>query len=339
MNRPCGSVTKSHDSIATTMYDICTYFDKNYFHKGLALYRSLQQNTPGRVRLWVLCLDDLTFETLGKLKLEDLRPIHLKEIEAGDEPLAVAKRNRSKIEYYWTLTPILPLYLFKKKSDIEKLLYIDADMYFFYSPIVLFEELGDKSILIVPHDYSDEYKSREHSGKYNVGTLIFRSDERGLACLQWWRDRCIEWCYARHEDGKFGDQGYLNDWPGRFLGVVVSQNIGLRPAPWNVSKYVVSQAPDSVLYVERMPLVCYHFHALRFCTSWLVFIAGWNINMNRTVKDLIYKPYVRELLNIDRELRENGIGVPMPRKGFPWRYIGGRILKRQPIRHFVFSVK
>ncbi len=72
-------------------------------------------------------------------------------------------------------------------------------------------------MLITPHRYAARWKRYEAlSGIYNVQFVTFRDDAQGSETLRWWRDRCLEWCYFRAEDGKLGDQKYLDDWPERF---------------------------------------------------------------------------------------------------------------------------
>ena len=67
--------------------------------------------------------------------------------------------------------------------------------------------------------------------------MLFKNTEGGLKVLNWWRDCCLEWCYNRHEDGKFGDQKYLDDWTTRFKNIHVLRNLGGGLAPWNVQQY------------------------------------------------------------------------------------------------------
>ncbi len=45
--------------------------------------------------------------------------------------------------------------------------------------------------------------------------MTFKRND-GELVRSWWEERCLEWCYARFEDGKFGDQKYLDDWTSRF---------------------------------------------------------------------------------------------------------------------------
>ena len=49
-------------------YQLCTYFDAQYFLKGRSLLRSLEQHVEHFV-LWVLCLDDQTYELLTAMNI------------------------------------------------------------------------------------------------------------------------------------------------------------------------------------------------------------------------------------------------------------------------------
>jgi hypothetical protein len=96
--------------------------------------------------------------------------------------------------------------------------------------------------------------------------VTFKRDPRGLEALDWWRERCLEWCYYREEDGKLGDQKYLDDWPERFAGVSVLGHVGGGLAPWNVSAYSLSEHDERV-WVDDVPLVFYHYHSLKLFHS------------------------------------------------------------------------
>jgi hypothetical protein len=120
--------------------------------------------------------------------------------------------------------------------------------------------------------------------------MTFRADAHGREALEWWKARCLEWCYARHEDGKFGDQKYLDDWTIRFKGVHVLRHLGGGLAPWNISRFQVGEGPA----VNGIPVVFYHFHALKWFTSGYFELAlGYKLPKNAV--QCIYRPYLDEL--------------------------------------------
>lgn len=287
------------------MYNFCTYFDSNYLIKGLALYRSLTRHAAP-FRLWVLCFDDLTYETLQQLAFPEVVPISLGDFEEADEDLLQVKRDRSRIEYYFTCTPSLPLYVLINHPDVDLVTYLDADLFFFSDPTPIYEELGDGSILIIGHRFPETLKHLERYGIHNVGFLSFRNDSNGLRCLTWWRERCIDWCYDRVEDGRFADQKYLDDWPSRLPGVVVLEHKGAGLAPWNVGGYTVREGRDSVL-VDSDPLIFYHFHQLETITPFLFNpnLDSYGTQLDTTLRRRIYGPYLRELQSL---MRQEGLG-------------------------------
>jgi len=292
----------------------CTYFDSNFLVKGLTLYRSLVQHVAEPFTLWVLCLDDSTYRTLSELALPNLRPLSLDEFEAGDTDLIAAKQNRSRVEYFFTCTPSLPLYIFRRNPDAGMVTYLDADLFFFSSPAPVFEELGSRSTLIIGHRYAPRDRHLEIYGIYNVGLLSFRNDEAARECLEWWRARCLEWCYDRVEDNRFADQKYLDDWPERFRNVVVLQHKGTNVAPWNVFQYDITRQNGRV-HIDSDELICYHFHRLKLLTGWLCDPGLTHFRSGAVTPELrnwIYKPYLRALSETSQWLN---LQTPGPVKG------------------------
>ena len=273
--------------------EFCTLFDSNYLFRALAMYRSLERHAPS-FQLTAFCFDDEAERLLRGLALPRLSTVSLSELETYDAELRATKAARTALEYCCTSTPALPLYLFGTRPEVHEVTYLDADLFFYADPEPLFEELGDASILIIPHRFPPHLRHQEINGIYNVQFMTFRRSEDGLRCLRWWHDRCIEWCHFRLEDGKFADQKYLDDWPERFRGVHVLRHKGGGLAPWNVSGHDVRAVGDTVV-VDGDPLIFFHFHKVRLRADggydWRA--AGYTVPA--AARRLVYEPYLAAL--------------------------------------------
>ncbi|MCS6956010.1 MAG: glycosyl transferase [Candidatus Calescibacterium sp.] len=272
------------------MYNYCTYFDSNYFTRGIAMYESLKKYTKN-FKLFIFAFDNRAYNLLKILNLENVEVIPLEEFE--NEDLKRVKPNRSKVEYMWTCTPWVIKYVLEN-YNVESCTYLDADIYFFGNPEVLIKEMEDKSILLTPHRYTPEYDQTMTSGIFCVQFMTFRNDEYGRTALNWWAKACIDWCYARYEDGKFGDQKYLDDWPDRFKGVHILQNLGGGVAPWNIQQYKLEEKPFELIF--------YHFHGLRFYSNGLVDLCGSYRIRKEDIRN-IYVPYIYHLEEIKQRLK------------------------------------
>lgn len=243
------------------MYHFCTYFDSNYLLRGLTLYRSLQA-TGCIFELHVLTLDERAQSILTSLALPNVHLVPLTTLENWEPKLLHAKADRGRIEYYFTLSPVLPLYLMEEYPEIGLITYLDADLYFYRSPEAIFSELGGQSILITEHRFPAHLWEKEKFGRYNVQYQSFRRDEQGLACLERWKEQCLEWCFDRLEDGKYADQKYLEEWPSRYNRLVVLKHKGAGVAPWNWATHRM-QLEGGEVSVGGEALIFYHFHGVK----------------------------------------------------------------------------
>lgn len=283
----------------------CSYFDRNYLIKGIALISSLNRVSRTPFTLYAVCLDELTRVILERMALPNVVAVPLHKVEENDEDLLAAKKNRNTVEYYWTLTPSVLLWLFERRPEVRLITYLDADLYFFSDPEPIFGELGDDSLLIHEHRFPESARELEKYGKYNVGLLCFRRDEVGLEVLKWWRERCNEWCYCIVQDGKFGDQLYLDDWTERFRRMHVLEHPGAGVAPWNHIQYRFHSLPGGAVAVDDSELIFYHFHSLEFVRPGLVLPTKFTTYpLREDVIACCFVPYLEELLRGMREVRE-----------------------------------
>lgn len=271
--------------------NFCTLFDKGFLIKGLALHDSLVRH-GGSFTLWVLCMDDETKNVLSKLNLSGMRLLSLSDIE--DNELARARQNRSLRKYYFTLSPALPLYILEH-NDIPSITYLDADLYFFSSPEVIYEEMGDKSIMIIPHRLGPSRKEKEKEvGKYNVGMLIFKKDESGLACLKWWREQCITYCTDNQSSEFYDDQKFLDHFEEKFKGVHIMKNLGANLAPWNIVLDKIRRH-NGTIYVDRDKLVFFHFSGFALYPKSIILPYGpytfHEYTRSSLLKTSVYRPY------------------------------------------------
>jgi hypothetical protein len=227
-------------------------------------------------------MDERAYEVLVKLDLPHVRPITLADAETPE--LQRVKRTRTRGEYCWTITPLTPKMVFDRDGSARRVTYLDADMWFRGTPERIFSQLdrSAKAVLITEHAYPTEFNQSKASGRFCVQFVTFVRD-LSEPVRSWWEDRCIEWCFSRTENGKFGDQMYLDDWPIRFADLVHV----LAPPEW-------VQGPWNTTQFDPSAAICFHFHGLRIMRSASVLLTE-TYPIYRHTSEVLYQPYVRDL--------------------------------------------
>jgi hypothetical protein len=284
-----------------------TLFDSNFLPQGMALHSSLERYLQGFYKLWILCLDDQVFNHLQCLGLKNIALLKLSQLETSE--LLLAKSTRSPREYCWTLTPFTASFVFDAAKDVDRVTYLDADTWFLRSPNKIFSELdvSGKSVLITEHAYASEHDQSETSGKYCVQFMTFLR-VGGEEVRAWWQERCLEWCYARFEDGKFGDQKYLEKFPELFSSKVhAAQDLADFMAPWNAVRFSPKNA------------ILWHFHGLRIVKLFgkMKVYYGDYFLPAEVLRD-VYALYIQDIALAIEKLKIHDIKIPI-QASFSWK--------------------
>jgi hypothetical protein len=288
------------------MEHFVTLFDRAFIPQALALYASMEKYIP-KYKLWMICVDIEAYSAMQKLGLANTHPLLLSSLET-DELLHV-KAERTPREYCWTLTPFAPRFVFETDRSINRVTYVDADLSFLANPQCIFQEFArsGKSVLITDHAYASENDATASSGKYCVQFMTFVRDA-GEVVRKDWESKCIEWCFARYENGRFGDQKYLEDWLINFPDQVhVLEKVDAALAPWNATRFPYSSG------------IFWHFQGLRLSR-----LGNNSVRVNLgpyplppVVQECVYVPYINALVTAVELMKSHGLDVQSQESAVP----------------------
>ncbi|MDO8954794.1 MAG: glycosyl transferase [Gammaproteobacteria bacterium] len=284
------------------MIYFCTLFDSAYLSRGLAMYESLLACEP-EAFLSIFTFDQTCYEVLTRMNLKQVKVFALADFE--NERLLAIKPSRTRAEYCWTCKATAILHVLDTFSA-DSCTYLDADLYLFHSPKILLDEMKGRSVLLTPHRFTKQYDSSITNGEFCAQYISFKNTVAGREVLNWWNDACIEWCFARHEENKYGDQKYLEQMIEKFPSVLESKNLGA-VGPWNMQQYTFYNKENKLFGREiesgrEFEVIFFHFHAFRFLPGSKKANLG-SYAISQSAFQYIYRPFSMRLLQINKILQ------------------------------------
>ncbi|MDI9218450.1 hypothetical protein [Clostridium tertium] len=249
----------------------CMVVSRTRLIQAIACFLSLYK-TMDNFKVYILCVDEKCYEFFKEINLDEIELVIIDELNRED--LLEIKASRKLNQYCWTLKPGFIKHIFTLDDSINRVTYIDSDLFFYQNPNIIFENQPDASVLLSSGEiflpmYSKEFNQtmQNLTGNFNSGFISFKRDINGLECVNWWDKMCVDSCTSNPEDNKFGDQKYLDDMPFLFNNVYEITTQGINIGHWNYLKYKFTVSNDNVL-VNNNKLIFYHFSGFRIISKY-----------------------------------------------------------------------
>lgn len=251
-------------------------------------------------KFYFICLDDDVYSIINKLQLKNLIAIPVQEIESFYKELTHVKKKRKVHEYAWTLKPSALLFIFEHFHDVDNIIWIDGDMEFLSDTIPVYDKWGAQSVLLVDQLYTGPYEYLVNTyGKYQGGFVGFKKNKTGIACLKWWQQKCIDWCFEKPDSGRWTDQKYIDEFEERFKDVVILEGKAINLTPFAIYRFNSElnkkiEKQDGCIYLDDKKIILYHYYGFKYynstfsdlCCYWMMFDEA-------TIKN-IYIPYINK---------------------------------------------
>lgn len=249
------------------------------------MHESLLRHFTQPWTLHLLAADLKTLGLLDDMRLQNVDVMPLAGFEHAMN-LKEIKESRTWKEYMWGMASNL-IDFWLPWMDEDGITYLDSDLRFLSDPSVMFEEIQNRSIAIIPHRFIPSKQYLVRNGIYNVAWVSIRNTETGRRCSARWRQQVMQWCFDRVEgQNACGDQKFLDEWPALYgRECCIIQNIGANLAPWNLANWHLSERNGEV-YADDTKAVFFHAHEFQDAAHLTNYV------LRDEDRQHIYSPYV-----------------------------------------------
>ena len=240
------------------MQQFATIISPEYFPFASTLYGSIRKYHPA-ASIHILVTGDVKPH-----QLEDGMHIYL--TSELSSPIVEDIQNKYKgfnDHLRWSLKPVFLLHLLNK---IDKLIYLDADVFFFGNAGFLFDELDLHSILLTPHFAQPDPFVNEEKFMMNFGAGLFNAgfigvNRKAVKTLEWWTRACLYHISDDPNNGYYVDQRYLDMIPVIDAGASIVRHQGCNLGSWNMDTYKREKQVDGTVLINgKFPVIFIHFN-------------------------------------------------------------------------------
>lgn len=311
----------------------CTIVTASYLAHARVLAHGLRRHLP-EAKFYVLIAD--SEENLPDLSEEPFVPIRLSDL-GEHEVVREMTFIYTPFELCCALRGLLHRYLLEK-TDLDRWLFLDGDVYVCGALGDLFERLGEAAVTLTPHARTPAYPKFRPTpetnflamGIYNGGVLGLRRSKTAETFADWFHS-----CLRRHaltEPSMYADQLWLNLVPLFFSDVQILDHPGVNVGHWNYHESRLEQVNDERFLASGEPLLLIHFSGCDPESANSVSRAApWFDGRVAPAWQTLFKRYLLELETERLTEREEEHG-PAP-YGFS-HYLDGRPIRAADRRHY-----
>jgi hypothetical protein len=234
---------------------IFTIVSRNYAAQAATLMEGLAAAEPD-VRRVVVATDGPIPALAGRAEV-----IAAEDLGA---PLKAMSVYYSALELNTAVKP----FVFKTlltQPGVTGAVYLDPDIQVFRPLDAVRTGLAEAQLVLTPHVtrplLGEAMPNDQHllqTGIYNLGFAAMRREDRPLALLDWWAERCRFDCRVDLEKGLFTDQKWMDLSPGFVDSVALIRDPGCNLAYWNLEGRELARGAEGWT-VDGRPLTFFHY--------------------------------------------------------------------------------